>query len=65
MADAATIIANDAILADCVATQTGNLVKNPDDLRAAIDYAKSIDGVIGALVIVGDKLVTWGEIELL
>lgn len=64
VADAATIIAHDAILADCVATQTGNLVKSLDDLKTAIDYAKSIDGVIGALVIVGDKLATWGDIEL-
>lgn len=65
VADAATIIAPDAILADCVATQTGNLVKRSDDLKTAIDYAKSIDGVIGVLVIVGDKLATWGEVELL
>lgn len=64
VADAATIIAHDTILADCIATQTGNLVKDPDDLDAAIDYAKSIDGIIGALVIVGDKLATWGEVEL-
>ena len=64
VADAATIIARDAILADCVATQTGNLVKNPDDLKIAIDYAKSIDGVIGILVIAGNKLATWGEVEL-
>ncbi len=63
-ADAATIIARDAILADCVATQTGNLVKGPDDLKAAIDYARSVDGIRGALVIVGDKLATWGDIEL-
>ena len=64
IADAATIIAHDAILADCVATQTGNLIKSADDLKTAIDYAKSIDGVIGALVIIGDKLATWGEVEL-
>lgn len=63
VADAATIIARDAILADCVATQTGNLVKDPDDLKIAIDYAKSVDGVIGVLVIAGDKLATWGEVE--
>jgi len=64
IADAATIIAHDATLADCVATQTGNLVKDPNDLKTAINYAKSIDGVIGVLVIAGDKLATWGEVEL-
>ncbi|MBL7070924.1 MAG: UPF0280 family protein [Candidatus Omnitrophica bacterium] len=64
-ADAATIIARDAVLADCVATQAGNLVKNADDLQAAIDYARSIEGVTGALVIIGSKLASWGEVELL
>lgn len=64
IADAATIIARDAILADCVATQTGNLVKDSDDLKTAIDFAKSIDGVKGVLIIVDDKLATWGEVEL-
>ncbi len=64
IADAATIIARDAVLADCVATQTGNLVKNADDLKSAVDYAKSIEGVTGALVIVGSKLATWGEVVL-
>jgi ApbE superfamily uncharacterized protein (UPF0280 family) len=64
IADAATIIAHDAILADCVTTQTGNLVKNPADLKTAIDYAKSIDGVMGVLIIIGDRLASWGEVEL-
>jgi ApbE superfamily uncharacterized protein (UPF0280 family) len=64
IADAATLIAHDAILADCVATQTGNLVKNSSDLKTAIDYAKSIDGIMGALIIIDDKLATWGEVEL-
>lgn len=63
IADAATIIARDATLADCVATQTGNLVKRVDDLNAAIDYAKSINDVMGVLIIIGDKLATWGEVE--
>jgi len=65
IADAATVIARDAILADCAATQTGNLVKGPDDLKTAIDYAKSIDGISGVLIIVGDKLASWGKVELI
>jgi len=64
-ADAATIIARDTILADCAATQAGNLVKSADDLKAAIDYARSIEGVTGALIIIGSKLATWGAVELI
>ena len=64
VADAALVTSEDTILADCVATQTGNLVKSTNDLKTAIDYAKSVDGVRGALIILGDKLATWGDIEL-
>lgn len=64
IADGATIIAGDATLADCVATGTGNLVKTKDDLEKAIEYARTIDGVRGALIILGNKLATWGDVEL-
>lgn len=63
-ADAAIIISSDAVLADCVATQTGNLVKGPQDLDSAIDYARSIKGITGALVILDDKMAVWGDIKL-
>lgn len=62
-ADAATIIARDAALADAVATQTGNIVKSEDDLEDAIRYAMSIDEVKGALVIYRDKIIVQGDIE--
>ena len=64
-ADAALIISKDTALADAVATATGNIVKNKDCIEKGIDFAKSIDGVIGALVIVEDKLGSWGKIKLI
>ena len=63
-ADAALIISGDAALADAAATAMGNAVKNKDCIEKGIDIARSIDGVMGALVIVGDKLGSWGEIKL-
>lgn len=63
-ADAALIISGDTALADAVATAMGNVVKNKEHIEKGIDFAKSIDGVRGALVIVGDKLGSWGEIKL-
>ena len=63
-ADAALIISGDTALADAVATAMGNVVKNRDCIEKGIDFAKSIDGVRGALVIVGDKLGSWGNIKL-
>jgi len=62
--DATLIISHDATLADCVATGAGNLVKTAEDFKKAIDYAKAIKGVLGVLIILGDKMATWGDIEL-
>jgi ApbE superfamily uncharacterized protein (UPF0280 family) len=64
-ADAALIISDDTALADAAATAVGNAVKNKDCIEKGIEIARSIDGVKGALVIVGDKLGTWGEIKLI
>ena len=63
-ADAALIISGDTALADAVATAMGNVVKSKGHIEKGIDFAKSIDGVRGVLVIVGDKLGSWGEIRL-
>jgi len=63
-ADAVVIVAKDAFLADAVATSTGNKVKTPNDIESALNYASTIDGVSGAVIIIGDKIGAWGEIEL-
>ena len=63
-ADAATVLAPDAALADAVATAAGNLVQNEEDLTGAVEYAMSVDGVIGAMALYGDKLAVMGEVEL-
>ncbi len=63
-ADAALIISADAALADAVATATGNRVKTPADIEGAIEFAKSVEGVEGVLVIIGDKMGSWGSVKL-
>lgn len=63
-ADAALVIADSAILADACATAAGNMVGSAADFNRAIDFAGSIDGVRGMLLIVGDRMVAWGEVEL-
>jgi len=63
-ADAATIIAENGALADAVATGACNLVQNENDLQKAADYAMSIDGVRGCMIIYRDKLAACGAIEL-
>jgi len=63
-ADAACVISKDTLLADAVATQTGNLVKSEEDIEKAISYARSIPEVKGVIVVVGNKLGTWGSVKL-
>ncbi|MDN5332344.1 MAG: uncharacterized protein PWP45_1569 [Tepidanaerobacteraceae bacterium] len=63
-ADAAVIIAEDPALADAVATATGNRIKTPKDIKAALEFALSIKGVKGALVIIGEHMGVMGEVKL-
>jgi len=63
-ADSATVISHDAALADAVATAMGNRVKSADDLQQAVEWACSIEGVLGAVAVLGDKLGACGQIEL-
>ena len=56
-ADVACVVAETACLADAAASALGNLSADPQTAFGAI---KGISGVFGALLIVEDKLVTWG-----
>jgi len=63
-ADAATIVAKDAALADACATALGNRVSGQSDLAPAMRWAQEIPGVRGALVVLGRHLAAWGDIAL-
>ena len=63
-ADAAVAVAADACLADAAATALGNRVESADDLDAALAFARGIDGLAGALIIMGEKLGAWGGLEI-
>ena len=64
-ADAATILAKDAALADAAASALGNRVRNRGDLAGAVEWvAQWIPGIVGALAVLDDRLAAWGEISL-
>jgi len=63
-ADAVCILSPSAALADAAATAVGNLVRSPSDLERGLEKARTIEGVSGAVIIVGEKLGAWGEVEL-
>jgi ApbE superfamily uncharacterized protein (UPF0280 family) len=63
-ADAVTILARDGALADAAASAVGNRVHGPCDVTCALELAQSLEGVAGAVVIVGDAIGAWGSVEL-
>ncbi len=63
-ADAATVVAVDAFLADAAATALGNRIKHAGDLKDAVGHIAAIRGVKGALAILGDRLSAAGDIKI-
>ena len=63
LADAATILSKDASLADAVATAVANRVKSAQDLQKAVDFAKSIKGISGVIIMIKNNLISWGRVE--
>jgi ApbE superfamily uncharacterized protein (UPF0280 family) len=64
VADAACILSPSATLADGAATAVCNRIQSKKDLDRMGEWAGKMKGVTGALVIVGDKMASWGDIEL-
>jgi len=63
-ADAASVISPSGALADAAATELGNRIRRPDDIEKALDWALSVTGVIGAVVIIGETIGAKGNVEL-
>jgi ApbE superfamily uncharacterized protein (UPF0280 family) len=63
-AHAVTILAENGALADAAASSVGNIVHGPDDISAGLERAKSIPGVLGAVIIAGDRIGATGLARL-
>ena len=63
-ADAAVVVSASAALADAAATAIGNAVTDKADVPSAIRLGEKIDGVLGIVVILDDKMGVWGNVEL-
>lgn len=60
-AHAATVLARNGALADAAASAVGNLVHGPDDIERALARARTIEGVLGAVVIADDHIGATGS----
>ena len=64
-ADAVCVLSPSTSLADAAATAVGNLVSSSANLSKGLEKAKTIEGLTGVVIILGDKLGAWGEVELI
>jgi len=63
-ADAICILSKSAALADAAATAVGNRVKTKKDIESGLEAGKNIEGILGTLIIIGDRMGAWGNISL-
>jgi uncharacterized protein len=64
-ADAVVVLSRSTALADAAATAIGNIVKKETDVQKALNYARSVKGLVGVAVIINDKMGVWGKINLI
>ena len=64
-ADAVVVVAPDTALADAAATRLGNVVDHGKfAVNAALEAARRIEGISAVVIVAGDKLGAWGDVEL-
>ncbi len=63
-ANAATLLAQSAALADGAATFLANRVREKEDLAKTAALAGEIPGLLGGVMILDDRLATWGDVQL-
>ncbi len=54
--DLATVVAQDAALADAAATQGANLIKTESDVNSALECIRAIPGVHGVLIVKNERI---------
>jgi len=64
-ADAVCILSKSSALADAAATSIGNIIQEKKDIELGLERGKEIEGVLGNLIIVGEKMGVWGNIKLI
>lgn len=63
-ADAVITIASSAIVADAAATAIANRIQSADDVQPALDEEGERGLLLGVLIIIGQHLGAWGEVQL-
>ena len=63
-ADAVCVVSEHCDLADAAATSICNRVQSAADIETAMDFGRRIEGVKGIVIVIGDQIGFWGEMEV-
>jgi hypothetical protein len=63
--DAVCIVSHSCALADAAATAIGNLIQSGSDIKHAVQSAKNMDGILGAVAIIDDIIGLWGDLDII
>jgi ApbE superfamily uncharacterized protein (UPF0280 family) len=63
-ADAVCVLSDDCALADAAATAIGNRITTTGDLSQAIGFGQKIADVRGIVLIIGEQIGMWGDMEV-
>jgi ApbE superfamily uncharacterized protein (UPF0280 family) len=63
-ADAVVVLSPSTALADAAATAIGNRILKPQDIPGGIEFAHTIKGLKGLVIIQGEQVGVWGELKL-
>jgi ApbE superfamily uncharacterized protein (UPF0280 family) len=63
-ADAVIVLSRSTALADAAATAIGNRIIKPKDIPSGIEFAQTIKGLKGLVIIQGEQVGVWGEVKL-
>ncbi len=64
-ANAVCVLSKSAALADAAATAVGNVVREKKDIELGLERGREIAGILGALIIIEEKMGVWGNIKLI
>jgi ApbE superfamily uncharacterized protein (UPF0280 family) len=62
--DACIVVSRSASLADAAATAIGNRIQSTADISPAVDFARTVDGIAGVVLIKDDRIGFWGELKI-
>jgi hypothetical protein len=63
-ADAVVIVSKDTLLADAAATAAANRISTKEDIQGALEFASGIEGVLGAVAVIGSSIGFWGNVKV-